>query len=488
MLPRIIATVCLSLLLSTGAGAQGGDPNFREAERLFLKLDIETRLFFQIALTSAGYWTAVPNVNYSRRLHRAIQEYQTSRGESATGLLTEKQIRDLIDSGATVLKDWRFRSIGHPTRGRLLWVPMGLNLLAERTSAGALVKEPKNRFKLSFNSYDGVDVRTAYGLTLNEMVSSGDNILYKILRDDFFVIAGNQGRYNRYVRYHTDGSGILGFDMSWSTEEPPIYGNRLVTVISGSFWASMTGAPFPRIEPARYPWEAPPVAQTPGPSTSAATAPSAPAPKEERGVSSGTGFFVSDKGHIVSNHHVVDSCTTVMVKAGQSPPRTATVLARDKANDLALLKVEQTPPAVAELRFGLRLGEPVAVFGYPLSDVLARTGNFTLGNVTALAGLGDDARHVQISAPVQQGNSGGPLLDEAGNVVGVVTYKLNALKSAALSGDIPQNVNFAVKVTALSNFLDVNQVSYRTGAAGAALKPADLAEKAQSISVYIECR
>lgn len=489
MLLRLLAAVCLTLLMSIGAQAQRNDPYFREAERRYLGLDVDTRLFFQIALTSAGYWPAVPNVAYSRRLHQAIRQFQADRREEPTGLLTEAQIRRLIDSGATVMKDWGFRSISHPVRGRTLWIPMGLDLLAERTPNGVLVKEPKNRFKLSFNAYDGVDIRSAYEITLREMVSSGDNILYKILKNDFFVITGNQGRYHRYVRYHADGRGILGFDMSWSTEEAPVYGSRLVTVVSGSFWASMTGSPFPSVQAIRYPWETePPVAGKSAPATSAATAPSVPSPEKEGGISSGTGFFVSDKGHIVTNQHVVDSCSNVTVRAGGASQQPATILASDRNNDLALLKIEQAPPAVADLRFGLRLGEPIAVFGYPLSDVLATSGNFTLGNVTALAGMGDDSRHVQVSAPVQQGNSGGPLLDEFGNVVGVVTYKLNALKSAALSGDIPQNVNFAIKVTALSNFLDVNRIAYRTGATGVALKPADLAEKAQSISVYIECK
>ena len=76
----------------------------------------------------------------------------------------------------------------------------------------------------------------------------------------------------------------------------------------------------------------------------------------------------------------------------------------------------------------------VAVFGYPLSQVLASSGNFTLGNITALAGLRDDARHLQISAPVQAGNSGGPLLDASGNLVGTIISKLNAMKVVQATG------------------------------------------------------
>ena len=74
-------------------------------------------------------------------------------------------------------------------------------------------------------------------------------------------------------------------------------------------------------------------------------------------------------------------------------------------------------------------------FGYPLSQVLATSGNFTTGIVTALAGIGDDSRFYQISAPVQPGNSGGPLLDENGNLIGVVSSKLDFLAEIKNAGD-----------------------------------------------------
>ena len=111
------------------------------------------------------------------------------------------------------------------------------------------------------------------------------------------------------------------------------------------------------------------------------------------------------------------------------------------------------------IRGSLRLCRGVEAFGFPHSDTLATAGNVTLGNVTALSGLGDDSRSLQISAPVQAGNSGGPLLDGSGNLVGVVSAKLDAVKMAMNSGDLPQNVNFAVKSAILASFLDANRVA-----------------------------
>lgn len=215
--------------------------------------------------------------------------------------------------------------------------------------------------------------------------------------------------------------------------------------------------------------------------------PAAPATAAPKGGASGTGFFVSRDGTLLTNAHVVEDCTTIHATPDGGKPLPARLIASDAANDLALLKVEHQPAGVAGLRIGARLGEPVAAFGFPLSNVLASTGNFTLGNITALAGIGDDSRHIQVSTPVQPGNSGGPLVDHHGNLVGVVTYKLNAIKTAAASGDIPQNVNFAVKASIVASFLETNRVAFETGAPGAAVAPADLAERARAVSVFVRC-
>ena len=92
---------------------------------------------------------------------------------------------------------------------------------------------------------------------------------------------------------------------------------------------------------------------------------------------------------------------------------------------------------------------------------------------------------VQISSPVQAGNSGGPVLDQNVNVVGVITSKLNVFKTAALTGDIPQNVNFAVKAAIIANFLDSNGIAYEKVAKDRTLLTTELAERAKEISVYI---
>ena len=125
--------------------------------------------------------------------------------------------------------------------------------------------------------------------------------------------------------------------------------------------------------------------------------------------------------------------------------------------------------------------------GFPLRGLLANQANVTVGIVSATAGLQDDDRFLQITAPVQPGNSGGPLFDRGGNVVGVIVAKLDALQVAELTGDIPQNVNFAIKADVARGFLATNGVDYETAPFAARLGAADIAEQGRTVTVAVEC-
>ncbi len=192
----------------------------------------------------------------------------------------------------------------------------------------------------------------------------------------------------------------------------------------------------------------------------ARTSPPPSTPPREKGGSTGTGFFVSAQGHVLTNHHVVENCSDIVVALDGSISQAARVIGRDSKNDLALLTTTGLKPsAVPNLRMGARLGESVYVYGFPLAGLLASSGNFTIGNITAVAGLGDDTTMIQMSAPVQPGNSGGPVLDQNGNVIAVVVSKLNALRIAKVTSDIPQNVNFAIKSLIAMSFLEAGNVN-----------------------------
>jgi S1-C subfamily serine protease len=162
----------------------------------------------------------------------------------------------------------------------------------------------------------------------------------------------------------------------------------------------------------------------------------------------GTGFVVSTNGNIISNFHVIDGCVGDihgnLTGQSMSPLR---IVSKDETNDLALLQASNTFNDVATIRAtAIRPGDSIIAIGYPLHGFLTSDFTVTSGIVSSLSGLLNDTRYLQISAGVQSGNSGGPLLDTSGNVVGVVAAKLNAIKFAKATGDLPQNINFAIKI------------------------------------------
>jgi serine protease Do len=181
---------------------------------------------------------------------------------------------------------------------------------------------------------------------------------------------------------------------------------------------------------------------------------------------SGTSF-VAAEGRLVTNHHVVDGCRRMVARNAKGVEETARVLASDPRRDLALLSVTPGfgPPLVFRAEPEVKLGETAITFGFPLAGLLSSGPTLTIGAISALSGLRDNKANFQISAPVQPGNSGGPLFDGQGHVIGVVVAKLNAARVAEMTdGDIPQNVNFAVKGGPVIEFLREHGVSPQTAA------------------------
>jgi S1-C subfamily serine protease len=204
--------------------------------------------------------------------------------------------------------------------------------------------------------------------------------------------------------------------------------------------------------------------------------------------STGTGFFITQQGHILTNAHVVDNCTSVVIQqqgVGASP---APIVAVDKQNDLALLRAETHPTAIAALRGNrpVRPGENVVAYGFPLNGLVSSGGVLTTGTVSALAGVRDDTRYFQISAPLQPGNSGGPLLDATGTVIGVNSASLGNRAARAI-GTTPQNVNFAIKSDVVRTFLSTQGIVPETGGAKELGVP-DIGERARAFTVLVECK
>ena len=192
---------------------------------------------------------------------------------------------------------------------------------------------------------------------------------------------------------------------------------------------------------------------------------------------------------MLTNKHVVRSCGQVRVRADGGKSRVATVQAVDPDDDLALLRVQLPPGPSATFRQDppVRPGDDVVAVGYPLAGLLADQVNVSTGSVNALAGLYNDLHLLQMSTPVQPGSSGGALLDASGNVVGVVVTKLNAKVVAEETGDIPQNVNFAVKAAVAREFLREHGVAFRTAPSTSVRSNADVGDIGRQVTILVEC-
>ena len=170
--------------------------------------------------------------------------------------------------------------------------------------------------------------------------------------------------------------------------------------------------------------------------------------RKEKGYATGSGFFVSSNGILITNFHVIDGSKdiTVIDTIGKHEYK-AELLQADPSNDIAVLKIDAiTKPVPISSRFSTLKGEEVFTLGYPLVQIQGQEQKATFGRVNALTGLQDDIRYAQIDVPIQPGNSGGPLFNSHGEVVGVTSATLNQLVALRASGSLPQNVNFAVKV------------------------------------------
>lgn len=203
----------------------------------------------------------------------------------------------------------------------------------------------------------------------------------------------------------------------------------------------------------------------------------------------GTAFVVSTEGHAVTNHHVVAGCKELRV---QGRSESIQLITRDAVSDLALLKIPGETRATAALApdlASLRQGQDIVVFGFPLDSVLSSGGNLTPGVVSAITGLGNNSNQIQITAPIQPGSSGSPVMDKKGHVVGVVSMKLSDSAMAKATGNLPQNVNFAINGQTLKAFLYANRVPYKTGGSFFAREKslADLGDEARKWTTVVEC-
>jgi S1-C subfamily serine protease len=187
--------------------------------------------------------------------------------------------------------------------------------------------------------------------------------------------------------------------------------------------------------------------------------------KRQGPLSYGSGFFIDPKGLVVTNYHVVNKQGDLkVVFPGMDDELDAELVMTDKRNDLAVLRFRPTPEMMQRLGplpyrvaapHNVKVGQETVVIGFPLGSDLGRNHKVGTGIISSLSGMRDEPGRMQISNPIQPGNSGGPVFNRKGDIVGVVVAGLDDKYYYEKRGFVPQNVNFAIKLHYLQGLLDL---------------------------------
>lgn len=182
----------------------------------------------------------------------------------------------------------------------------------------------------------------------------------------------------------------------------------------------------------------------------------------------GSGFLISNQGLIATALHVIENAKLIFIRFPlldlelKGKP-----FIKDSNNDIAILKISKTELAKVykdDIPLGhfksvnARIGENVFTFGYPYGEILGSNPKFTDGRISDISGINDNPTHYQMTNPIQPGNSGGPLINKSGHLIGMVVSSFNDQFAIEISGAVPQNVNFAVKVEYLSQALQSKNI------------------------------
>lgn len=181
-------------------------------------------------------------------------------------------------------------------------------------------------------------------------------------------------------------------------------------------------------------------------------------------MSSGSGFFVSRSGHLVTNHHVIDGCTKVSIKpTSERDHAEAEVIGSDQPDDLAVLRYSRPAPAVAVFRkpIQLEIGDRIAVVGHPLHGLVAIKPIFVTGKVRAFEPEQMERwGRFAIDADIRRGNSGGPVVDGSGYIVGVVSAKINTPAMFQRTGEVMRNIGIVIRQDRVLRFLERFNIAY----------------------------
>ncbi|MCW4116024.1 serine protease [Aurantimonas sp. MSK8Z-1] len=459
--------------------------------------DRDFRQGLQMRLAWTGDYAGLFDADIGPGTLRAIRDFQARHGLQANGVIDEPFLRLLVVESDRAQQALGFSFVEDELTGAEIGLPSALVRDLGPTEIGRLWRSPQDNVEVETVRFADGQRSLAEMYDLVQTPQADRTVDYKKFAGTWFVVSGTEaGGRTYYIRVASRGPELRGFSVSYTPDmaakmQPFVivasnmfdgFAGEPATGAGSALVAGLTRGGDADRSALAYAERGSPTRAEP-----ASAQGGAPAAASQNLDSSGTGFLVSKDGWVLTNAHVAKACHTILV--GDHGAADNRII--DSANDLALLHVASGSDLGEPLKISTaapRLGEDILALGFPLRTILADSLNVTRGNVSSLLGLMNDPRYLQISAPVQPGNSGGPLVDLAGRVVGVVTAKLNAVAVADVTGDIPQAINFAIRPDTVTQFLDANAIDYAKADASAAFESVpDATAKVQNGVLPILC-
>jgi S1-C subfamily serine protease len=468
--------ILAGLLLSIGVQSAPAEPlgAYETSELWFNSLTADQRTDVQDMLIWTGDYNHLVDGVFGSSTYKAIAGFEKRYGTRQDGSLNSGELAELRQiaerekqrTGFEQVYDdrWQF-SMGLPTK----------SVAKKETSKDGTVWESSDKrlvITILRSGYEGSDFADMYrNLVVNKAFGEVD---FSTFRPGFFILSGRINGTQFYMRLHDEGGSVVGFLAFWDGNDASET-RKLIVAMSNS----MASLAIPK----------PSAAATPSPPSGEERIEQSVLPPPTLPLQSGTGFFVNWSGVLLTNAHVVEGCSDAVLRFVDGREVKATIDHRGTSVDLAVLRSAVRPPSVAVFRSNppLRLGTDIVLFGYPLLDLLTSTGNLGSGLVSGLAGPRNDASLIQISAPVQSGNSGGAVLDKSGHVVGIVVAKTN-ITGEGDQMEIVQQANFAINADVARAYLIERGVTPLEAPSGAEKPTADIADEARQFTAIVICQ
>lgn len=476
---RSLLHAIVFLLVSAGTVQAGYD----QSRDWFHAKDWRERVRIQFLLVFTGDYASQVDGTFGKLTFNALTTFQKHREFYPDGVLDDEQMQILQRDGLDLVERVGFETYKDAIAGLQLGVPGKLFEPSTQTQRGHLWRAYDNSIELE--TLQVPKDETTYAALYKRLTdtSDGRTVEHKQFRNDYFVVSGRQNGRDFYLRMMKTSSDSRGFSLAWQARHA-VFMDRVAVAMSNSM-TFFDGTDEEKLDA---------VTSSPALALPEPDSRSDPLPKGARKdvpgrktSSSGSGYFLTTEGHIGTNAHVVGNCRSLDIPGHG----TARLVKADTENDLAILQLDSRKSEhAAQFRSEQPIvrGEEIFVIGYPFAQILDNNLNFTPGMISSLAGVKGDSRQFMLTAPVQPGNSGGPVLDRTGAVVGTVVSRLDTFKTLKLAGDLPENVNFAVRGKLMAQFMEELGLAPRYNTITSIKSPTRIDEEASQYTVLVLCR